>query len=140
MNDVKNYEQSQFKDLSSDNPILKKKQVESSKNTIEKPKEFKSLAKTSNATAKYFCKGRNMISQKIPSYLCDAIGMVRLNIKVNSKGLVTDCKVDNSLTTTENECLIENALRYANRWRFNQDFSKAQKQSGWIEFIYISHN
>ncbi len=140
MNDVKNYEQSQFKDLSSDNPILKKKQVESSKNTIEKPKEFKSLAKTSNATAKYFCKGRNMISQKIPSYLCDATGLVRLNIKVNSKGLVTDCKVDNSLTTTQNECLIENALGYANRWRFNQDFSKTQKQSGWIEFIYISHN
>ena len=140
MNDVKNYEQSQFKDLSSDNPILKKRQVESSKNTIEKPKEFKSLAKTSNATAKYFCKGRNMISQKIPSYLCDATGLVRLNIKVNSKGLVTDCKVDNSLTTTQNECLIENALSYANRWRFNQDFSKTQKQSGWIEFIYISHN
>ena len=140
MNDVKNYEQSQFKDLSSDNPILKKRQVERSKNTIEKPKEFKSLAKTSNATAKYFCKGRNMISQKIPSYLCDATGLVRLNIKVNSKGLVTDCKVDNSLTTTQNECLIENALIYANRWRFNQDFSKTQKQSGWIEFIYISHN
>ena len=53
---------------------------------------------------------------------------------------MTDCKVDNSLTNTENECLIENALDYANRWRFNQDFSKAQKQSGWIEFIYISHN
>ena len=140
INDVKNYEQSQFKDLSSDNPILKRNKEVSSNTVIEPPIEFKSLAKTSNATAKYFCKGRNMISQKIPSYLCNATGLVRLNIKVNSKGLVTDCKVDNSLTTTENECLIENALDYANRWRFNQDFSKAQKQSGWIEFIYISHN
>lgn len=140
MNEVKNYEQSQFKDLSSDNPILKRNKEVSSNTVIENSIEFKSLAKTSNATAKYFCKGRNMISQKIPSYLCNATGLVRLNIKVNSKGLVTDCKVDNSLTTTENECLIENALDYANRWRFNQDFSKAQKQSGWIEFIYISHN
>lgn len=138
--DVKNYEKNQFKDLSSDNPILKKNQEVSSKSNIENPKEFKSLAKTSSATAKYFCKGRNMTFQKIPSYLCNATGLVRLNIKVNSKGLVTDCKVDNSLTNTENECLIENALNYANRWRFNQDFSKTQKQSGWIEFIYISHN
>ena len=81
-----------------------------------------------------------MIFQKIPSYLCNSTGLVRLNIKVNSKGLVTDCKIDNSLTTTDNECLIENAISYAYKWRFNQDFSKTQKQSGWIEFLYLSHN
>ena len=34
----------------------------------------------------------------------------------------------------------ENALNYADKWRFNQDFSKSQKQSGWIEFIFLSHN
>ena len=137
--DVKKYEQNQFKDLSLDNPTLKKNQEKIS-NNLETNKDFKSLAKTSSATAKYFCKGRNMTTQKIPSYLCNATGLVRLNIKVNSKGLVTDCKVDNTLTTTENECLIKNALDYANKWRFNQDFSKTQKQSGWIEFIYLSHN
>ena len=139
-NEVKDYEQSQFKDLSLDNPILKENQEIISDKNLDDSKEFKSLAKTSSATAKYYCKGRNMITQKIPSYLCNATGLVRLNIKVNSKGLVTECKVDNSLTTTENQCLIENALNYANRWRFNQDFSKTQKQNGWIEFIYISHN
>ena len=100
-NEVKDYEQSQFKDLSVDNPILKENQEIISDKNLDDSKEFKSLAKTSSATAKYYCKGRNMITQKIPSYLCNATGLVRLNIKVNSKGLVTECKVDNSLTTTE---------------------------------------
>ena len=79
-----------------------------------------------------------MILQKIPSYLCDTTGLVRLNIKVSSKGLVTDCKVDFSKTNTNNECLIKNAINYANNWKFDQDFSSSQKQIGWIEFAYIS--
>ena len=103
MNDVKKYEQNEFESLSLDNPILKKNKELSTENNDEKPKKFKSLAKTSSATAKYYCKGRNMIFQKIPSYLCNATGLVRLSIKVNSKGLVTDCKIDNAITTTEND-------------------------------------
>jgi hypothetical protein len=79
-----------------------------------------------------------MILQKIPSYLCNATGLVRLNIKVNSKGFVTDCRIDNIKTTTNDACLIKNALNYASNWRFNQDFEKSQKQDGWIEFTYIS--
>ena len=98
----------------------------------------KSLKKTSNATAKYFCENRNMILQKIPSYLCNETGTVRLTIKVNPKGEVTDCKVDNSKTNTFNQCLIENAINYAKNWKFNQDFSSTLRQEGWIEFIYLS--
>ena len=138
INEVKNFEQSQFKDFSQDNPTRKKQKL-SSYDEKEKHVVFnKSIAKSSNATAKYFCKGRNMILQKIPSYLCNATGLVRLNIKVSSKGFVTDCKVDFSKTNTNNECLIKNAVNYASNWKFNQDFSSSQKQSGWIEFAYIS--
>ena len=57
-----------------------------------------------------------MILQKIPSYLCNATGLVRLNIKVNSKGFVTDCRIDNIKTTTNDACLIKNALNYASNW------------------------
>ena len=113
INEVKNFEQSQFKDVSQDNPILQNQHVTPSNE-------------------------RKMILQKIPSYLCDATGLVRLNIKVSSKGLVTDCKVDFSKTNTNNECLIKNAINYANNWKFDQDFSSSQKQIGWIEFAYIS--
>lgn len=138
--DVKEFEKKQFNDFGKDNPIKDNSPLENEKikdNSISKTVS-KSLKKTSNATAKYFCENRNMILQKIPSYLCNQTGTVRLTIKVNPKGEVTDCKVDNSETSTSNQCLIENAINYAKNWKFNQDFSSTQRQEGWIEFIYLS--
>ena len=79
-----------------------------------------------------------MILQKIPSYLCNQTGTVRLTIKVSPKGEVTDCRVDNSGTNTSDQCLLKNAVNYAKNWKFNQDFSSSQRQEGWIEFIYLS--
>ena len=137
--DVKKFEKKQFNDFGKDNPVLDNSH-ENEKikdNSISKTVN-KSLKKTSNATAKYFCENRNMILQKIPSYLCNETGTVRLTIKVNPKGEVTDCKVDNSKTNTFNQCLIENAINYAKNWKFNQDFSSTLRQEGWIEFIYLS--
>ena len=138
--DVKEFEKKQFNDFGKDNPVIDNSPHENEKikdNSISKTVS-KSLKKTSNATAKYFCENRNMILQKIPSYLCNQTGTVRLTIKVNPKGEVTDCKVDNSETSTSNQCLIENAINYAKNWKFNQDFSSTQRQGGWIEFIYLS--
>lgn len=138
--DVKKFEKKQFNDFGKDNPVIDNSHLENEKikeNSISKTVN-KSLKKTSNATAKYFCENRNMILQKIPSYLCNQTGKVRLTIKVNPKGEVTDCKVDNSETNTSNQCLIENAINYAKNWKFNQDFSSTQRQEGWIEFIYLS--
>ena len=138
--DVKEFEKKQFNDFGKDNPVIDNSPHENEKikdNSISKTVS-KSLKKTSNATAKYFCENRNMILQKIPSYLCNQTGTVRLTIKVNPKGEVTDCKVDNSETSTSNQCLIENAINYAKNWKFNQDFSSTLRQEGWIEFIYLS--
>ena len=137
IDEVKNYEKKQFDDFGKDNPTIKEKtkvpEIGSENEIVNK-----SLGKTSNATAKYFCKDRNMRVQQIPSYMCNETGTVRLNIKVSPKGEVTDCKIDDALTNTSNSCLLKNALNYAKNWKFNQDFSKTQKQIGWIEFIYIS--
>ena len=138
--DVNEFEKKQFNDFGKDNPVIDNSPHENEKikdNSISKTVS-KSLKKTSNATAKYFCENRNMILQKIPSYLCNQTGTVRVTIKVNPKGEVTDCKVDNSETSTSNQCLIENAINYAKNWKFNQDFSSTQRQEGWIEFIYLS--
>lgn len=137
IDEVKNYEKKQFDDLGKDNPTIKEK-AKVQEIVAENEIVNKSLGKTSNATAKYFCEDRNMRVQQIPSYMCNETGTVRLNIKVSPKGEVTDCKIDDALTNTSNSCLLKNALNYAKNWKFNQDFSKTQKQIGWIEFIYIS--
>jgi len=138
--DVKEFEKKQFNNFGKDNPIIENslQENEKTKDNLESKTVNKSLKKTSSATAKYFCENRNMILQKIPSYLCNQTGKVRLNVKVNPKGEVTECRVDNSETNTSNQCLIENAINYAKNWKFNQDFSSTQRQEGWIEFIYLS--
>ena len=59
-------------------------------------------------------------------------------IRVNQKGIVTDCKVDETKTTTQNECLISNALKYTRSWKFNSDFKSGNRMDGWVEFIYLS--
>ena len=138
--DVKEFEKKQFSDFGKDNPIIGNSHQENDQikdNSVSKTVN-KSLKKTSNATAKYFCENRNMILQKIPSYLCNKTGTVRLTIKVSPKGEVTDCRVDNSETNTSDQCLLKNAINYAKKWKFNQDFSSLQRQEGWIEFIYLS--
>ena len=137
IDEVKNYEKKQFDDFGKDNPTIKEKAKV--QEIVAENKIFnKSLGKTSNATAKYFCKDRNMRVQQIPSYMCNETGSVRINIKVSPKGEVTDCKIDVTKTNTLKSCLIKNALNYAKNWKFNQDYSKTQKQIGWIEFVYIS--
>ncbi len=138
--DVKEFEKKQFNDFGKDNPIINNshKEKDQIKDNLDSITENKSIKKTSNATAKYFCENRNMILQKIPSYLCNQTGTVRLNIKVSPKGEVTDCRVDNSKTNTFDQCLLKNAVNYAKNWKFNQDFSSSQRQEGWIEFIYLS--
>jgi tRNA pseudouridine55 synthase len=138
--EVKKFEKNQFNDFGKDNPVIDNspRENENSKDKSVNKTVNKSIKKTSNATAKYFCENRNMILQKIPSYLCDQTGKVRLTIKVNPKGEVTDCRVNNLETNTDSQCLIENAINYAKNWKFNQDFSSTQRQEGWIEFIYLS--
>ncbi len=99
IDEVKNYEKKQFDDFGKDNPTIKEK-AKVQEIVAENEIVNKSLGKTSNATAKYFCKDRNMRVQQIPSYMCNETGTVRLNIKVSPKGEVTDCKIDDALTNT----------------------------------------
>ena len=79
-----------------------------------------------------------MTSQQIPSYICNEYGVVRLDIKVNQKGKVIYTKINPKFTTTNNVCLLQNAINYSKKWRFNSDFQQPQRVSGWIEFVYLS--
>ena len=106
IDEVKNYEKKQFDDFGKDNPTIKEK-AKVQEIVIENEIVNKSLGKTSNATAKYFCEDRNMRVQQIPSYMCNETGTVRLNIKVSPKGEVTDWKIDDALSNTSNSCLLK---------------------------------
>ena len=99
--DLEKFEKNQFNELKKDNPtlIINDESIEKNKNEVIN----KSVEKTTTAIAKYLVEGRHMIFQKIPSYLCNASGVVRIDIKVNQKGEVTDCKINSENTDTKNE-------------------------------------
>lgn len=89
-----------------------------------------------NATASYFLKDRKFLRKSIPAYKCLTQGTVRITIKVNQKGEVISRTIDESHTNTQDECLRTEALNYAAKWKFTQDFNDLLRKEGWIEFIY----
>ncbi|MFT7614143.1 MAG: TonB family protein [Parvicellaceae bacterium] len=89
-----------------------------------------------SATASYSLRERKDYDLPAPSYVCMAEGEVRVNIKVNNQGKVISATIVESKTTTRNMCLKENALKYARRAQFNDDYNAAAAQKGWIHFKY----
>lgn len=89
-----------------------------------------------SATASYSLRDRKDYDLPAPSYVCRAEGEVRVNIKVNNQGKVISATIVESKTTTRNTCLKENALKYARRAQFNDDYDAAAAQKGWIHFRY----
>ena len=70
-----------------------------------------------------------------PIYLCENSGKIVINITVNASGKVIDSNYNNASNST-NECLIEHALEYAQKSRFNSDISK-MSQIGTITFYFV---
>lgn len=90
------------------------------------------------AVASYSVPGRKHLQKFVPSYKCKVQGVVRVSIKVDQKGKVQTPEIDESKTNTQNECLRLEALDYARKWIFDQNFTGPQRVSGWIEFKYVA--
>ncbi len=110
-------------------------------NLIKEDAEEKEDASYGNdvmATASYFLKNRSPQRKPTPSYKCTSEGTVVVNIKVNQKGRVVSATIDESKTNTQNDCLRNEAISYAKRWRFTQNFNDEVRKSGWIKFVYLA--
>lgn len=137
LEELKAFESKEFNKLSVDNPEIITIEEEFPPNT-ENTKLVIPTGKLIEASAKYSLSKRSAIYETIPTFICNQVGIVRLDIKVNQKGNVIDCRINETYTTTSNECLIKNATEYAKKWRFEQDFNHGSKMNGWIEFVYLS--
>jgi len=71
-----------------------------------------------------------------PTYTCIAGGKVVINITVNRFGDIVDASHNARASTTKNGCLIDNALKYAQKAKFNNS-SKSQ-QIGTITYVFQS--
>ncbi len=140
---IKNYEAEEKRKASEDNPTLntnnaKENSLDPNLYKENEKNEPASFGANIIATASFYVPSRNALEKKIPSYKCKNEGTVRVLIKVSRDGKVGNIEIDETHTNTTNSCLRQQALSYAAKWRFSQNWEDEIKKQGWIEFNYLA--
>ncbi|WP_224483988.1 hypothetical protein [Robertkochia aurantiaca] len=110
-----------------------KKQKEMLQKNLEKGEEEKVNVKR-RTTITYSLVDRMHRDLPNPIYTCESFGKVVINIKVDALGRVTDADFNDKSSTTDNGCLVENAIYYAKQARF--DASSRSEQLGSITYLF----
>jgi hypothetical protein len=77
---------------------------------------------------------RNHFSLPIPIYTCIEGGKIVINILVDGNGNVIEADFNKKSSSTENGCLIDNAIKYALKSQFNTSTNPTQK--GTITYLF----
>lgn len=99
-------------------------------------KEFTNNLKDKRTSISYSLVDRNAYKLPPPIYTCLRGGKVVINIKVDTSGSVIDAFFNEKSSTTNDYCLIENAITYALKAQFNSGKKAAQK--GTITYLFQS--
>lgn len=86
-------------------------------------------------TISYSLIDRYDVSLPNPVYTCESFGKVVINIKVSPQGDVTDASFNKSSSTTQNGCLIDNAINYALKAKFSSA-NVSSEQRGTITYLF----
>jgi hypothetical protein len=85
-------------------------------------------------TVSYELSGRRHAWMPTPVYKCRAGGKIVVSIVVNGNGYVLTAEIDKSKSNSEDPCIVEAAIRDAERSRFNE--SPLTRQQGSITYIF----
>ncbi len=118
-----------------DIPPTKKKQPDKTDGKGEKERKSEN-AFTGRSTITYFLEDRYNDKLPNPIYTCINGGKIHINIKVNQQGEVVDASYNKSKSETTDECLIETALEFAERSKFNSDYKSSEIQKGYITYDF----
>ncbi|REG89660.1 hypothetical protein [Winogradskyella sediminis] len=129
---TKTYTGSNAYALNSDETQSYKKLQEELKQRLENKKQADEHAKT-KSTLTYSLKGRTITYYKTPRYLCENGGKIVVSIRVNNTGDVIDAYI-NGASNSNNQCLINHAISYAETVQFNT--SEKREQLGTITFLF----
>jgi TonB family protein len=88
-----------------------------------------------NSNISFVLKGRNAIHIPNPIYTCDRAGKVVVNIQVDANGRVTSASINKSSSSTNNECIFQNALDYARGAVFTE-LAGRNEQPGTITYHF----
>lgn len=101
-----------------------------------KKKEFTNYLAEKRTTISFSLVDRNNYRLPPPIYTCIEGGKVVINIEVDSRGYVTDADFNEKSSGTSNGCLVENAIAYALKAKF--DKSSKDLQKGTITYLFQS--
>ncbi|SFU28453.1 TonB family C-terminal domain-containing protein [Pustulibacterium marinum] len=115
----------------------RKRATQKNLGTVDPDKILKQNKKSGRATTITYSLKDRIAVKKIPNpvYTCEAGGKVVINIKVNHNGTVTDTEQNIASSTTTNACLVENAMYYAKKAKFNANPQKTS-QIGTITYFF----
>ncbi len=99
-------------------------------------KEYTTALLKRKTSVSYSLVDRNSYELPPPIYTCENGGRVVINIKVDALGYVTEADFNNRSSNTNDWCLVENAITYAYRARF--DSSDKASQIGTITYLFQS--
>ena len=128
-------------DLFSESAKNRKTTTKLSKKEEEKQGKGESERKVENAytgksTINYYLENRYSDKLPNPIYTCINGGKIRIDITVNTKGNVVSTSYNKGKSTTNDECLVETATKYAKMAKFNSDFSSKSSQKGYITYSF----
>lgn len=103
----------------------------------EQKETFTNNLRDRRTSISYSLVDRNAYFLPPPIYTCIEGGKVVVDIKVGVDGYVTEADFNANSSSTNNYCLIENAIKYALRARFNPD-SRNNFQAGTITYLFQS--
>ena len=118
--------------------ILKQRELNKQKlDELEaKKQEFTRNLENKRTSVSYSLVDRNSYELPPPIYTCIEGGKVVINITVDAYGYVKEATYNSKSSNTANGCLVDNAIAYALRARF--DTSNKASQIGTITYIFQS--
>lgn len=111
----------------------KKQQLEEAE---AKKKEFTNNLEKRKTSISYSLINRTNYLLPPPIYTCIEGGKVVVNIEVDASGNVVDASFNEKSSNTSNGCLVENAIKYARKAKFNS--ASRDKQRGTITYLFQS--
>lgn len=102
----------------------------------QRPEEVSNTIVKDNTTVTYDLLNRWHKYIYVPAYKCKGGGTVNLSIEVDQQGNVTSATVHTSISTND-PCLIDEALQSARNAVFNASPSAPPRQTGSITYIFV---
>jgi chromatin remodeling complex protein RSC6 len=121
--------------VTSKSEIKKRSAASKGDNTTDKVKNANVFRR--NTTISYSLKDRMHLKLPNPIYTCEQNGKIVINIKVDRYGNVLEASHNKASSNSSNGCLVDNAIAYALRSKFEE--GTKDNQLGTITYSFQNH-